>query len=295
MPARPTPHVFTDQNGNEWWSVDEAAKRWGVARRRIYKWISGRANESKGTYTRKTDGARVQRKGYTERRRLLPGSGYGKINWEGREVIVIRAADYPQPIMDPMVRPDGIGQGEHHSTISYESNVEGGYGHPEQPFEDPFGVPSAYAPTQTPTRERQKPAAKSAPTEIETRAAAVVVSEGYSDSDIFTYARQIIDMFRARFAARTKVDPSTVSDADLRYAAKRLADEERRRAKADGLPEDELQSITAEEKLHEVFSQLFQTVYRSPAFPWTTDAETVERVRGAFIESFRQLGPLDGL
>lgn len=130
------------KTGQKWLTLEEAASKWGVASLRVYKWIRGRKG-SKGTY-RLRDGTPVQRREEEgSRKRLfeekndyvaLPGPA-------GRAQYFINPArGYPEPIYTPLVRPVGpeMGQGERHSTISYEANKFDPPSPPYTQVPDPF-------------------------------------------------------------------------------------------------------------------------------------------------------------
>lgn len=154
---------YVDQEGNPLWTIEEAARQWGVSPRRVYKWIKGRAGESKGMYVNR-DGQPMRRFSRSERTRLPEGS-YALYPVGRRSIVLIRPQPYPEPILSLYARPvEASHPGDRTSIISYEANSAnaGNYGYKEGPvstpaFPDPYSDESAmYAPK----RERTPPGDK---------------------------------------------------------------------------------------------------------------------------------------
>jgi hypothetical protein len=169
---------YVDQDGNELWTIEEAAQKWGVSPRRVYKWIHGRGRESKGLY-RNSEGSAIRR--FSNDRRRLPEGSYTIYPVGRKSIYLIRPQPYPEPILAEYKRPLGIHQGERTSEISYEANSESArsYGYPEgavsaPPFISPYaGDAAMYAPrperteSSTPKQTRRKGRAVS---DVESRA-----------------------------------------------------------------------------------------------------------------------------
>ena len=295
------PSIIYLPDGREWWSVREAAQRWGVAPRRIYKWINGQLNQLKGHYVRKGTGERVPRYIYQSRVRLEPVIDYELVEIEGRRpVYAIRPQEYPAPNRDPMVRPEGIGQGEHRSHISYEANREGGYDSPETPFLDPYASPaqmvvpvSAEAGPRTELERRALPAE---PEPVPAPELAPAAPARYGAADISYAARQMADMLKAVYAERSGTPIDQVTPAAIRAALRRTVAVNREQAIRMGEDPNEVPGGTAEGILEDRFDRLFQNVYGDPDFPWTRDPMIVVQVREAYLNLFRDsAGRLDGI
>jgi hypothetical protein len=139
---------YVDQEGNPLWTIDEAAREWGVSPRRVYKWIKGRDGESKGLY-RNRDGG-VLRRFSKERKRLAEGS-YTLYPVGRKSIYLIRPQPYPEPILSNYDRlPAASHPGDRTSLISYEANSANAkqYGYPDNgTFPDPYSDDTAmYAP-----------------------------------------------------------------------------------------------------------------------------------------------------
>lgn len=133
-----------DANGIEWWSASEAAQRWGVSEKRIYKWIKGQKG-SRG-WRKDAYGNRVKQResAGSDKKRLGPDD-YRSERIGNRLLFMIRAQPYPKPNNTPIDRPTGkeAGQGIRHSEISYDANSSPpGEGY-DQAVPDPFIPPYA--------------------------------------------------------------------------------------------------------------------------------------------------------
>lgn len=143
---------YVDQEGNPLWTIDEAAREWGVSPRRVYKWIKGRDGESKGLY-RNRDGGVLRR--FSKERKRLPEGSYALYPVGRRSIYLIRPQPYPEPILAAFERPFSASHPEDRtSEISYEANSMEAkkYGYPDgsistPPFIDPYAAAEAmYAP-----------------------------------------------------------------------------------------------------------------------------------------------------
>lgn len=143
---------YVDQEGNQLWTIDEAAREWGVSPRRVYKWIKGRDGESKGLY-RNRDGGVMRR--FSKERKRLPEGSYALYPVGRRSIYLIRPQPYPEPILAAFERPFSASHPEDRtSEISYEANSMEAkkYGYPDgsistPPFIDPYAAAEAmYAP-----------------------------------------------------------------------------------------------------------------------------------------------------
>lgn len=135
---------YVDQEGNPLWTIDEAAHQWGVSPRRVYKWIRGRLDESKGLY-RNRDGELLRR--FSNERRRLPEGSYMLYPVGRKSIYLIRPQPYPAPILSAYKRPpEASHPGDRTSTISYEEmSTEG-----KPPFVDVYsGGEQMYAPART--------------------------------------------------------------------------------------------------------------------------------------------------
>lgn len=148
---------YVDQEGNPLWTIEEAAREWGVSPRRVYKWIKGRAGESKGLYYNR-DGTPLRRFSRAERTRLPEGS-YTLYPVGRKSIFLIRPQPYPEPILETYARPSLASHPEERtSLISYEANSANAksYGYENDsiskpPFIDPYSDAAAMF---APPRER---------------------------------------------------------------------------------------------------------------------------------------------
>jgi hypothetical protein len=167
---------YVDQEGNQLWTIDEAARQWGVSPRRVYKWIKGRDGESRGLY-RNADGEVFRRFSKSARTRLPEGS-YALYPVGRRSIYLIRPQPYPEPILAAFERPYSASHpGERTSEISYEANgmESQKYGYSDSgTFVDPYASDAAmYAPKtareeadETPRQTQRK---RQAVSEVEAR------------------------------------------------------------------------------------------------------------------------------
>lgn len=166
---------YVDQEGNQLWTIDEAAREWGVSPRRVYKWIKGRDGESRGLY-RNRDGEVFRRFSKSARTRLPEGS-YALYPVGSRSIYLIRPQPYPEPILAAFVRPFSASHPtERTSEISYEANSANStsYGYPDKgTFADPYASDAAmYAPkpeVEEADKPRQTRRKRQAVSEVEAR------------------------------------------------------------------------------------------------------------------------------
>lgn len=260
--------IVVDQNGNEWWTLEEAARRWGVRPRRVYKWIRGRTG-SKGR-RRLANGDTVQV--YSTARRRLFGKedgkeipDYHKIKM-GREVrYLIRPQPYPAPLTTPLVRPEGIHQGERRSTISYEANKQNPevdnpwlpqdqYRQQPEPFVDPFPVPESTVFVREKKPEKPKAEKPKAPSKKTVSVEPVVRKKGEKKPEKKPAAPKapepevieaeapelplaeekallLLNMLRGQLADATGRSARSISNADIVAALRERATSERTTAR----------------------------------------------------------------
>lgn len=287
------PPTVADQNGNIWWTVATAAKEWGVSPGRVYKWIYGRANESKGTYTLR-DGTRVPRRNITERRRLTPVTDFQVVTLGNRKIIIVRPQAYPEPIVTPMTRPTGIGQGDRRSDMTYEAAV----GRDNDPFLAPFSSEVDFSrKSEAPITERKSRAKK--PQGEKPKVEEVETMPAIAGD--FVRARYFADRLRRLLAQNENRHVEDVTDADVRYLARKVADRTREDLRQAGAAREEIDAVRSEDTLLDWFSQLVSGLLPKKGaeidsdFAWARNPDEVARARAAFLEIYRNIGMLDGM